>query len=52
VVKRLGPDLELNGWLQSEGWKAPVYKTGLQKDTVVAVQFTWFPKLRTYPDVH
>ena len=49
VVKRLGHDLELNGWLQYEGWKAPIYKTGPQKDTAVAVQLTWFPKLHTYP---
>jgi hypothetical protein len=49
VVKRVGHDLELNSWLQYEGWKAPVYKTGLQKDTTVAVQLTWFPKLHAYP---
>jgi hypothetical protein len=49
VVKRFGQDLELNGWVQYEQWKAPIYKTGLQKDTTAAVQFTWFPKLHTYP---
>lgn len=49
VVKRLIPDLELNGWVQYEGWKAPIYKTGLQKDTTAAVQLTWFPKLHSYP---
>ncbi|HUZ94778.1 MAG TPA: capsule assembly Wzi family protein [Edaphobacter sp.] len=49
VVKRLGQDLELNGWLQYEQWKAPIYKPGLQKDTTAVVQFTWFPKLHTYP---
>ena len=49
VVKRLGQNLELNGWVQYEGWKAPTYKPGLQKNTTVAVQFTWFPKLHTYP---
>jgi len=49
VVKRLGQNLELNGWVQYEGWKAPIYKPGLQKNTTVAVQFTWFPKLHTYP---
>lgn len=47
VVKRFGQNLELNGWLQYEGWKAPIYKSGLQKDTSVAVQLTWFPKLHT-----
>jgi hypothetical protein len=50
VVKRLGQDLELNGWVQYEQWKAPIYKSGLQKDTTAAVQFTWFPKLRTDPE--
>lgn len=49
LVKRFGPDLELNAWLQYEGWKAPIYKSGLQKDTTTAVQLTWFPKLHTYP---
>ena len=49
VVKRLGHDLELNAWVQYEGWKAPVYKPGLQQDTTVAAQFTWFPKLHNYP---
>jgi hypothetical protein len=49
AVKRLGKDLELNAWVQYEGWKAPVYKPGLQKDTTVAVQFTWYPKLHNYP---
>jgi hypothetical protein len=49
VVKRFGPDLEFNGWVQYEGWKAPIYKSGLQKDTTAAVQLTWFPKLRVYP---
>ena len=49
VVKRFGPDLELNGWVQYEGWKAPIYKPGLQKNITTAIQLTWFPKLHTYP---
>jgi hypothetical protein len=51
VVKRLRKDLELNAWLQYEGWKAPIYVpgNGLNKNTTVAFQFTWFPKLRTGP---
>jgi Capsule assembly protein Wzi len=56
VVKRLSRDVELNAWLQYEAWKAPVpvngvnlNLTGPQRDTVVAAQFTWFPKLHTYP---
>ncbi len=51
VVKRLRKDVELNAWLQYEGWKAPVYIPGnaLNKDTTVAVQLTWFPKLHSDP---
>jgi Capsule assembly protein Wzi len=59
VVKRLNRDLELNAWLQYEAWKAPVpvngvnlNLTGPQRDTVVAAQFTWFPKLHSYPNQH
>lgn len=47
VVKRLRPDIELNGWVQYEAWKAPIYLAGEHKDTTVAVQVTWFPKLHT-----
>jgi len=47
VVKRFYRDYELNASAQYEGWKAPIYQTGLQKDTTVAAQITWFPKLRT-----
>jgi hypothetical protein len=47
VVKRFHRDLELNAWLQYEGWKAPLLQPGLQKDTVIAAQITWFPKLKT-----
>jgi hypothetical protein len=48
-VKRLRPEIELNAWVQYEGWKAPVYIRGnqLNKDTTVAVQLTWFPRLKT-----
>ena len=49
LVKRLGKDVELNTYYQYEGWKAPIYKPGLQKNSTVSVQFTWFPKLRSYP---
>ncbi len=49
VVKRFGPDLEMNAWVQYEGWKAPIYKPGLQKNTTTAVQLTWFPKLHSSP---
>jgi hypothetical protein len=51
VVKRFGRDVQLNAWVQYEGWKAPVYKDGLQKNTSVAVDLTWYPKLHNYPEV-
>ena len=47
VVKRFDRDYELNAYVQYEGWKAPIYQSVLQKDTTVAAQVTWFPKLRT-----
>jgi Capsule assembly protein Wzi len=47
VVKRLGKDIELNAWVQYEKWKAPVYKTGAQSNTIEAFQVTWYPKLHT-----
>jgi hypothetical protein len=47
VVKRIGPDIEINGWFQHESWKAPIYRTGAQSDNAVTVQVTFFPKLRT-----
>ncbi len=36
VVKRFGQDVEMNAWVQYEGWKAPIYKPGLQKNTLAA----------------
>ncbi len=45
LVKRLGKDVEVNGWVQYERWKAPIYLSGQRSDTTAAVQFTWFPKL-------
>jgi hypothetical protein len=43
AVKRIHEDFELRGLLQYEGWKAPVYKPGLQSNTAVTFQVTWFP---------
>ena len=43
VVKRLGDDIELNGWLQYERWTVPLLATGAQSDTSTAVQITWHP---------
>jgi hypothetical protein len=47
AVKRFGKDVEMNAYYQYEGWKAPIYKSGLQKNNTISVQLTWFPKLRT-----
>lgn len=47
VVKRFRKDIEVNGWVQYEAWKAPIYLAGEQKDTTAAAQIIWFPKLRT-----
>lgn len=52
VVKRLRPQLELDAWAQYERWKAPVYKTGGQSDTIVSGQLTWYPRLHSYPEQH
>ena len=45
VMKRLRPDIEMDAWVQYERWKVPVYKAGLQSDTVAAVQLTFYPQL-------
>ena len=47
VVKRLRGDLELSAELGQEWWKAPVYKPGLQTDTVLTFQITALPHRRT-----
>ncbi len=44
IRKRIHQDIEVRGWVQYEGWKAPVYKTGAQSDTTAAAQITWFLK--------
>jgi hypothetical protein len=46
VVKRFQHDFEVNGWVQYEAWKAPIYEPGQHRDATAAVQITWFPKLR------
>lgn len=46
VVKRIHKDIELNGWVQYEGWKAPLYKSGAQSDTTAAFQVTWHPQVK------
>lgn len=49
VIKRLRDNLELSAELQHEWWKAPVYKTGQQADTVVQFQLTLYPERKTAP---
>ena len=50
VSKRfLNDNLEVNGWVQYERWKAPTYLLGQRNDTVTAVQITFFPGLKTKP---
>jgi hypothetical protein len=47
VVKRIGPQIEINGWFQHERWVAPIYLPGVQNNNTVSVQLTFFPKLKT-----
>jgi hypothetical protein len=49
IVKRIGSDVEIKAWVQYEGWKAPVYKSGHQSDTTGTFQLTWYPRLRRFP---
>lgn len=44
VRKRFLRDFEARGWVQSERWVAPFYKPGVQHDTTVQAQITWFPE--------
>ena len=51
VVKRIGHDFEVNGAFQYEGWKAPIYNTGVpvypatqHTVTTTTIQLTWFPE--------
>jgi Capsule assembly protein Wzi len=44
VVKRIGPDFEINGNFTLEHWKAPIYLPGQQTVTNTTVQLTWFPR--------
>jgi hypothetical protein len=44
VVKRIRPDLEVNGSFNVEHYKAPIYLPGLQTVTTTNVQLTWYPK--------
>jgi Capsule assembly protein Wzi len=44
VVKRIGKDIEVKGWVQYESWKALIYLTGSQSDTTAAARITWYPR--------
>jgi hypothetical protein len=46
VVKSIRPQVELDGWMQYERWKAPIYKTGGQSDVTTTVQVTWYPQIK------
>jgi hypothetical protein len=56
VVKRIRKDVELNAWLQTERWKAPIYiyspSNTPNHDTIIAGQITWYPKLRTTGNIN
>ena len=43
VVKRITPEIELDGTFTYEGYKAPVYRAGEQTVTATTIQLTWFP---------
>ena len=46
IRKRFMNDFEARGWVQYERWVAPFYKPGVQHDTTVQAQITWYPKLQ------
>jgi hypothetical protein len=43
AVKHLGKQVALQGFVQYERWKAPIYKPGGQNDVSTALQITWHP---------
>jgi len=47
TLLHLPKDLDLDAWVQVEGWKAPIYMAGLQTNVTTAVQITWHPGLHT-----
>jgi membrane-associated phospholipid phosphatase len=49
---RIKPELEVQGLLQYDRWKAPVLAAGLQSNVTTSVQFTFWPKswkVSSYP---
>jgi Capsule assembly protein Wzi len=43
ACKKVKKNIEVRGSVQYEPWKAPLYKSGAQSDTVVNAQITWAP---------
>jgi hypothetical protein len=43
VRKWIHKDFEVEGQVQYENWKAPLYMTGSQSDTTTSVRVTWYP---------
>jgi hypothetical protein len=41
--KRIWSRFEVQGLIQYEGWKAPVYKSQKQNDISASAQITWYP---------
>jgi hypothetical protein len=41
--KWFAKQFQIEGLVQFESWKAPLYKAGSQSDTTTAVKFTWYP---------
>ena len=43
ATKRIHNNFEVQGAIQYEGWKAPIYKPGKQSDVSAGVHITWYP---------
>jgi hypothetical protein len=43
ATKRIHEHLEVQGTIQYEGWKAPVYEPRKQSDVSAGAQITWYP---------
>ncbi len=44
VCKRVKKDIEIQGWVQYENWKAPLYGPDSHSNASASVQVTWFPQ--------
>ena len=52
IAKRLQRNIDLDAWAQYERWKAPIYLSGPQSNTAIAVQITWHPSLMPRDKAH